>query len=238
MPHGFCLSGLHTCGNLAASCMEIFQENCNIRSLCNVGCCYHLIDEEFAQNDFFVERHHSMDVPSHFGFPLSSFLREKHFALGRNARMLAAQSLDRTVHDTELPNQSLFYRALFETLIVEHDASLKNCVQVGRMKRIGSFSEYVAKCESRADFSLDKKSEYLDRLLLDYEFERRLMDLFYLIRMTFAPLLESVILIDRVLYLKENGVDDVYLVKLFDAVVSPRCYAVVAVKKPTSCQFV
>lgn len=230
-PTGFCLSGLHTCGNLAASCMKIFQNNRDIRSICNVGCCYHLLDEEFAQNDFFVERHYHADPPSDFGFPLSAFLRNKTFAMGRNARMLAAQSLNRTVDAAELPNQSLFYRALLETLIVEHDAALKNCVQVGRMKRIGSFGEYVAICAKRANLNLNTNIEYLEPLIVNHEYDRRLMDLFYLIRMTFAPLLESVILVDRVLFLQEHGVHDACLVQLFDAVISPRCYAVVAVKK-------
>lgn len=150
--------------------------------------------------------------------------------MGRNARMLAAQSLHRTVDAAELPSQSLFYRALLETLIVEHDARLKNCVQVGRMKKIGSFAEYVAKCAKRADLNLQPNDDDLKQLLGEHEFERRRMDLFYLVRMTFAPLLESVLVLDRVLYLKEQGVEDVFLVQLFDAVVSPRCYAVVAVK--------
>lgn len=230
-PSGFCLSGLHTCGNLASSCMEIFQNNNDIQSLCNVGCCYHLLDEEFAQNDFFVERHGLLDRPiSQFGFPLSGFLRSKRFALGRNARMLAAQSLDRTCDTAEVPKESLFYRSLLETLIVEHNAGLKNCVQVGRMKNIGSFVAYVGNCEKRTNLRLQKSEEDLEQLLGEHEFERRRMDLFYLIRMTFAPLLESVILLDRVLYLKEHGVRDVSLVKLFDPVVSPRCYAVVATK--------
>lgn len=229
-PPGFCLSGLHTCGNLAASCIEIFENNHDIRNLCNVGCCYHLLDEEFAENDFFVERHEHAVSPLHFGFPLSSFLRGRHFAMGRNARMLAAQSLQRTVSSCELPNQSLFYRSLLEKLIVEQDVALKNRVQVGRMKKIGTFTEYVGKCQKRTDLSFPKHGDCLEQLLIDHEFEKRLMDLFYLIRMTFAPILESVILLDRMLYLKERGVDDVCLVKLFDPVVSPRCFAVVAVK--------
>lgn len=231
-PLGFCLSGLHTCGNLAASCMEIFQNNLDIRSICNVGCCYHLLDEQFAKNDFFVERH-SIDQSAavHYGFPLSNYLKQKGFAMGRNARMLAAQSLDRTVRSEELPNVSLFYRALLETLIIKHDITLKNCVQVGRMKKVGTFAEYVDKCAQRTNLRMDINGTANEQLLTEREFDRRLMDLFYLLRMTFSPVLESVLLLDRVLYLRESGVDDVFLVQLFDPVVSPRCYAVVAVKK-------
>ena len=42
------LSGLHTCGNLASSSLEIFVANSNIQALCNVGCCYHMLDEKFS----------------------------------------------------------------------------------------------------------------------------------------------------------------------------------------------
>ncbi len=42
------LTGLHTCGDLAPSMMRIFLANENARILCNVGCCYHLLNEEFS----------------------------------------------------------------------------------------------------------------------------------------------------------------------------------------------
>lgn len=230
-PSGFCLSGLHTCGNLATSCLEIFQNNPDIQCICNVGCCYHLLDEKFAKNDFFVERHQpSTTTATPVGFPLSKYLKNQQFSLGRNARMLAAQSLDRTVATADLPNVSLFYRALLETLIVQHNAELKNCVQVGRTKKVTTFSEYVTKCAKKTSLNMDMVNEDLEALLRQHEHDRKRMDLFYLIRMTFAPILESTILLDRLLYLKEMGMENAFLVNLFDPVVSPRCYAIVAVK--------
>ncbi|XP_055704036.1 probable methyltransferase-like protein 25 isoform X2 [Phlebotomus papatasi] len=39
----FCLSGLHTCGDLAVSCLEIFIRDPYVRYLCNIGCCYNLL---------------------------------------------------------------------------------------------------------------------------------------------------------------------------------------------------
>lgn len=55
--------------------------------------------------------------------------------------------------------------------------------------------------------------------------------LFYLIRLCLAQVIESLILLDRLMFLYENGFDKVYLVKLFDPVVSPRCHSIVAVKQ-------
>lgn len=82
------LAGLHTCGNLAPTCLQLFVNNKNIHSICNVGCCYHLIDEYFSNNS-------SKMSPENFGFPMSQFLLDKKFSLGRNARMLSAQSMAR-----------------------------------------------------------------------------------------------------------------------------------------------
>lgn len=45
------LTGLHTCGNLAPSILRIFVANPDTRVLCNVGCCYNLLDEEFTISD-------------------------------------------------------------------------------------------------------------------------------------------------------------------------------------------
>lgn len=245
----FCLSGLHTCGNLASSCLQIFSDNVAIRTLCNVGCCYHLIDEEFAHNELYV----AFDDPSickssasaTFGFPMSSYLRDNRLAVGRNARMLASQSLNRTVASKEFPGASLFYRTLLETLILtgtEYGRNLEqaHCIQVGRMKNVDrlTFAEYVAKCAKSKNvpdalrLELESmNSNDLDGMLTKYELQRRQMDLFYLLRMTFAPILESVIMLDRLLYLRTDcSIEDAYLVRLFDPIVSPRCVAVIASK--------
>uniref|UniRef100_T1GLK3 Methyltransferase domain-containing protein n=1 Tax=Megaselia scalaris TaxID=36166 RepID=T1GLK3_MEGSC len=129
----FCMTGLHTCGNLASTCLKVFQNQDDFKVLCNVGCCYHLINEEFSQDEFFgnkVLRNLNKD----FGFPLSGYLKGQKIQLGRNARMLAAQSVHRTLDKKELPDKSLFYRALLEVLIVGMNENLKDTVQVGKIK--------------------------------------------------------------------------------------------------------
>ncbi|XP_074258579.1 putative methyltransferase-like protein 25 isoform X4 [Saimiri boliviensis] len=39
--------GLHTCGDLAPNTLRIFASNSEIKGVCSVGCCYHLLSEEF-----------------------------------------------------------------------------------------------------------------------------------------------------------------------------------------------
>ena len=46
------LSGLHTCGNLASSTLQLFCNSGAAKALCNVGCCYHLLDEQFLTSPF------------------------------------------------------------------------------------------------------------------------------------------------------------------------------------------
>lgn len=39
--------GLHTCGDLAPNTLRIFTSESEIKGVCSVGCCYHLLSEEF-----------------------------------------------------------------------------------------------------------------------------------------------------------------------------------------------
>lgn len=112
-----CVVGLHTCGNLAPTSLKIYTFNPNAKFLCNVSCCYHLLDEEFSTDTFRIQKFDSSDPdgpvddryesleldPLHqkrssspkIGFPLSSFLKDLKFALGRNARNLATKAIYR-----------------------------------------------------------------------------------------------------------------------------------------------
>ncbi|KAG8005612.1 Methyltransferase-like protein 25, partial [Nibea albiflora] len=39
--------GLHTCGDLAPSTLRMFVAKAELAAVCSVGCCYHLLSEEF-----------------------------------------------------------------------------------------------------------------------------------------------------------------------------------------------
>lgn len=227
----FCMTGLHTCGNLASTCLKVYKAQVDFKVLCNVGCCYHLINEEFSQDEFFGNKV-LRNLNSDFGFPMSSYLKEKKTVLGRNARMLAAQSVHRTLDKKELPDKSLFFRALLEVLIVEMDGSLKDTVQVGKIKREGGFLDYVQKCDRKR--SLGIFSHFSEEQVLEvekrYSEKEMTLNAFYLIRMSFAPVIEALILLDRLLFLRESEGNRSWLVPLFDPVISPRCYCLVGIK--------
>ena len=49
---GFLLTGLHTCGELAPSTLQLFHTSSETTALCNVGCCYHLLEEAFLRSPY------------------------------------------------------------------------------------------------------------------------------------------------------------------------------------------
>lgn len=244
-----CLSGLHTCGNLAPSCLRIFSENKQIMAVCNIGCCYHLLTEQFSTFIYKAIRRErspeskkrevcerTEDVNENtFGFPMSQFLIDQKTQLGRNARMLACQSVHRVVDRKELPNDHLFYRALLELLIQRKCPEYLNRVEVGRIKQCHTFAEYVRKSAERNSFLPfdDITDQELSRLHDEFRTEERFLDVYHLIRVSIAAVVENIMLLDRFLYLKEqsNTIDISHLVRFFDPVISPRCYGLIAMKK-------
>lgn len=248
---GLCLTGLHTCGNLAPSCLRIYTENEQISAVCNIGCCYHLLTEQF--NNFVYEKIprertsnykqkqicKSFDdlsiIKEVYGFPLSQYLIDQKAELGRNARMAACQSLYRTIDKRETPNDHLFYRALLEVLLKRKFPQYLDRTEVGRMKQCQSFVEYCRKAAKRnpwLQFDTITDDE-LNELYDEFKNERDRLDLYHLMRITIATVVEAAIILDRLFYLKENeqNVGVSYLVRFFDPVISPRYFGIVALKK-------
>ncbi|CAD7011950.1 methyltransferase-like protein 25 [Ceratitis capitata] len=231
-----CLTGLHTCGNLATTCLRLFHEQKQCKLICNIGCCYHLLQESFAQPEYF-ENETISALQTTNGFPMSKFLRDKQLAMGRNARMLATQSFERVTSERSSMNISLFYRALLEVLISERAQEMKQKLQVGKIRKFENFNEYVALCSKKfatQHNDLHWPTELVDQIQSQYAADAHYMHLYYLLRMCFAQVLESLILLDRLLYLKELGYERSYLVSVFDAVISPRRFGIIALKDEDS----
>lgn len=247
---GLCLCGLHTCGNLAPSCLRIFTENQQIVAVCNIGCCYHLLSEQFSTFVYrAIRRERSPEsrprevceqpeekaAKETYGFPMSQYLIDQKQKLGRNARMLACQTVHRVVDQKELPSDHLFYRALLEVLIQRKCPQYVDRIEVGRMKQCHSFVEYARKSAKRSpalQFD-DVTDEELTEIYDEFSSQKQFLHIYHLMRISIAAIVENVILLDRFLYLKEQeqaigGCS--YLVRLFDPVVSPRCYGLVAMK--------
>uniref|UniRef100_A0A663ML18 Methyltransferase like 25 n=1 Tax=Athene cunicularia TaxID=194338 RepID=A0A663ML18_ATHCN len=207
--------GLHTCGDLAANTLRIFTAKPEIKAVCSVGCCYHLLSEQFENQEECLE-----EV---WGFPMCQYLKDMGWCCGRNARMSACL----------LPTESLFYRAVLQVIIEEIYGVTKSDRHVGKtFSKSSSFIDYVRKSLKK----LELDDSEVNSCIMDYyeKYKHRMNELeaFNMLKVVLAPCIEVLILLDRLCYLKEQ--DNIAwsgLVKLFDPVKSPRCYAVIALKK-------
>ncbi|XP_061225353.1 probable methyltransferase-like protein 25 isoform X3 [Neopsephotus bourkii] len=218
--------GLHTCGDLAANTLRIFTAKPEIKAVCSVGCCYHLLSEQFENQE---------ECPKEvWGFPMCQYLKDKGWCCGRNARMSACLALERVAVGQMLPTESLFYRAVLQVIIEEIYGITKSDRHVGKtFSKSSSFIDYVRK--SLKKMELDD-SKLPDRCIMDYyeKYKHRMNELeaFNMLKVVLAPCIEVLILLDRLCYLKEQeNISWSGLVKLFDPVKSPRCCAVIALKK-------
>ena len=101
----FALVGLHSCGNLSNSIVNLYVNNnaneavgdgCKL--LCNVACCYNLLNEKYAETD--CESHldlkkTNVSIDDSSKFPMSSHLNSQKYSLHFNVRMLACHSFER-----------------------------------------------------------------------------------------------------------------------------------------------
>ncbi|XP_064487777.1 probable methyltransferase-like protein 25 isoform X2 [Ornithodoros turicata] len=222
------LCGLHTCGDLASSALRLFVQCSGVKCLCLVGCCYNLITEEneATQNDCVTQK---------FGFPLSTYLRNSQCYLGRNARMLASQSIERQhENNTNFP-ETLFYRALFQKILTEKLGSdtLPKDFRVGKLYKCKNFWEYIQRAAKKINCSDFKVTEEeAQRYELCHQDDKKKLMLFQKLRICFSPCIEGLILLDRLVFLLEQeDVEDAHIIQLFDPVISPRCFALYATKK-------
>ncbi|XP_069556455.1 probable methyltransferase-like protein 25 [Brachyistius frenatus] len=218
--------GLHTCGDLAPSTLRMFVSKPELAAVCSVGCCYHLLSEEFDPAG--QECLHRV-----CGFPLSQYLRDQSWFCGRNARMSACLALERVSLGQGIQMESLFYRAVLHVILRDHYGCYKSEKRVGNVySKAKSFVDYVHRALRRLELDESKLSDSDIQAYHDtYRARMAEMHAFNMLKVTLAPCIEGLILLDRLCYLKEQeDVSFSALVQLFDPLLSPRCYAVVGLK--------
>ncbi|CAL1527177.1 unnamed protein product [Lymnaea stagnalis] len=226
------LTGLHTCGSLAVTMMRLFVQDPGAAGLCCVGCCYQLMEEPDKNSSTQI----SEDVV-HCHFPVSHYGQQLDLHLGRNARNLASQSVHRIQASGQLQGGDFYWRALLDVVIKQLGLSVPEKIKGmrGLHKKCQTFQEYVKAAFKKLGLSPDLISgELLSETEELYKHTKSQMVAFFQLKLVLAPLIEALILLDRLLFLLEQ--DEVHsadLVQLFDPVTSPRCYALIAVKSQT-----
>ncbi|XP_046574799.1 probable methyltransferase-like protein 25 isoform X2 [Haliotis rubra] len=223
------LTGLHTCGGLGSSLVRLFVNSPSVRAMCNVACCYHLMEEEFVASPF------SDDASAPSDFPMRSYLQKAHIGLGKASRNIACLSVHRMAAEKQLQGKSFYSRALLEKIIHDVVGDVGNGGQKLRKleKRSKSLYDYMVKAFTRLGLPTDKVTrDLVEDYDKRYSHVRHQLAAFVQLRAVLAPCIESLILLDRYLYLLEqDDIQDVYLTQLFNPVVSPRCFAIIATKR-------
>ncbi|XP_078000519.1 putative methyltransferase-like protein 25 [Glandiceps talaboti] len=231
LPQSTLLTGLHTCGDLAATILRLFSHDPSTKVLCSVGCCFNLLTEEFDDEPPWGVPPGAKTVP---GFPMSDILKSQKAIIGRGARRLACSSNDKSVAENKLPSNSLFIRAVLQVIIEDHYESFRGDRPVGKTAaKCRTFLEYVRKALKKLHLDDTKLS---DDEIMDYyhkyESEERKLSCFIQFRAIIAPVLEGFIVLDRLAFLlQQEDVDTAHIVRIFDPIRSPRCHAIIATKK-------
>ncbi|XP_052811099.1 probable methyltransferase-like protein 25 [Mya arenaria] len=225
------LTGLHTCGNLASTSVELFATSPVLTALCNVSCCYHFLHERFLNNEDNCSA--SDETEDEYGFPMSNFLTERKIVLGITARNLACQSVHRVAEANQLQGEQFYPRALLEKIVTDlcdmgsfKWTGLRKLLQ----KSTSDFGYIKAACH-KLGVSDQISDDHIRQYLVRFKPERAKQAAFFQLKTILAPCIEALLVLDRVCFLLEQPtVRDVYLVKMFDPLISPRCYGIVALK--------
>ena len=159
---------------------------------------------------------------------------------------MAVQPLVRLASNATMPNISLLWRSILEVILNnrEVDGDSRNVGRIaskcedflqylryGLLVKLSILKVLLRKAESKLNFDSNLTDEEVESFYSDYResFMKKLVS-FYQYRALFSLMIESIILTDRLLFLKEKQIEDSSIVKLFDSNVSPRSYAIVAYK--------
>ncbi|GIY83866.1 protein RRNAD1 [Caerostris darwini] len=213
----FALMGLHTCGNLAETILKTFLKCNQSQVLLSIGCCYMKLETNIDGE----------------GYPLSNFIKSlAYHSLSYEAKEMACHALEMYVqrlHDKVSHLKIHCYRATLEKCIVHHYPTLKHLGLRGvKHAELIPFHEYAEKALSKASISIPK--EFLSSADIQSCLARwKEVLIFYSLRLIAAPVVESLILIDRLIYLYEQGCPGC-IAPIFDASLSPRNQILISAK--------
>ncbi|XP_068894036.1 probable methyltransferase-like protein 25 [Tenebrio molitor] len=230
-----CITGLHACADLSVTILEIFAKLDVAKSMVIMPCCYHRLKQK--------ERGFE-------NFPKSKLLglvvgeREALDFLNVPFLRLACQSSgDGFARMTEVEREAHTNGCLFRAIL--QDVAEAEHYQVRRLKRkSGKFKPSPEISEPFETYLTNLKhthvligGEITDRQFLtkmrekwtQHKGKAYLIGALAAFQAAMQNICENVVLLDRVMFLKEKGVE-CFVVKVTDQGISPRCHALVAVK--------
>ncbi|CAB3223064.1 unnamed protein product [Arctia plantaginis] len=231
----FCITGLHACADLTIDAINIFFEMEKAKAIAIMPCCYHKM----------------IETNGHFkNFPISSTLKNVYERWEGDVKMnvpflrLAAQPprVEEKLQDLVF---NLLSRAVLQVYASKHNYKLKrNRRKPVKTKTMdNNFDQYVqnsiesgftltptvplSEDQENPSFNVeDLKSMWAN--ISSVTFKKAAI--YILLQNHLQPVMENFVLYDRLVYLKENGVNNCSFKKILNEKISPRCLALVAYK--------
>ncbi len=197
-------TGLHTCGGLAVAHLQAAQVA--NAALANMGCCYHKLIASETNLSQAAKRN-----------PLPWGLYSLTLASGAHHKV--------SLNDIVFRNQVKRFRYILHFLLHDH-FGITAAVKLGNATSksyTGSFADYTREQLSRLNLQFQGSDQALEdfRLAEGRQLLVEQMLAAALVRDQFGRVLESAILVDRALWMKEHG-HNVVIGEIFDPKISPR----------------
>lgn len=230
----FVLTGLHACGDLSATLLRHFVHCPHVRGITSVACCYMKITtEENPAPPGLVQCPGGLcRAPSEFGYPMSARVRGlPGHRLSYKAREGSCHAIEDYVRRLREESELLrthCYRAMLESFIRDTRPDLRRAgIQTIKKAHLLTFTEYARLGLPRvglpSDLPLD--SARVEAML---QHQNRVV-VFFSLALLLAPVVETLVLLDRIIFLQENGLES-QLIPLFNPNFSPRNFVLVALK--------
>ncbi|XP_044129665.1 protein RRNAD1 [Bufo gargarizans] len=232
--NNFLLTGLHACGDLSVAMLRHFASCPNVVGITSVACCYmKLTTCEVPQPPGVVAPSHRSD--SHlrqYGYPVSSWVSGLHgHKLSYKSREVACHAIEDYIERLKGESDILrvhCYRAALETVIRGIDPNMKRIgVQTIKNAHKLPFREYAKQGLQRVGLVPDTPIDHT--LVEDMLAQHQKVVAFFSLALLLAPLVETLILLDRMIFLQEQGFH-CEVIPLFKPEFSPRNLVLVAAK--------
>lgn len=230
----FVLTGLHACGDLSSTLLRHFVHCPHVRGITSVACCYMKITtRESPTPPGLVQCPGSLPhPPSQFGYPMSARVKGlPGHRLSYKAREGSCHAIEDYVRRLREGSELLrthCYRAMLESFIRDVRPDLRRAgIQTIKKAHLLTFTEYARLGLPRVGLPPDLPLDPA-RVEAMLKHQSRVV-VFFSLALLLAPVVETLVLLDRIIFLQENGVDS-QLVPLFNPNFSPRNFVLVALK--------
>ncbi|XP_045499803.1 methyltransferase-like protein 25B [Colias croceus] len=207
--HNHGLIGLHPCGNLGPLLLKYFVQCNRAQFICLVGCCYMKLSSD--------------------GYPMSEYVKGLDCELSYASREIACHAIESYCEKlckgdyNDLKVHA--FRAALERVLVDHDPNLRHS-PIRSVKHTDNmtFESYSKVALGRLSVTTMDTSKSTSDLA-----QWKRVVVLYTLRLVLAPLVETVILLDRLYYMMEHGIH-CEIHPVFDPNISPRNHVMIGRK--------